>query len=111
MHLLKIREQLERLHCLIKQHSTGTPQELSDKLGVTDRTIKNLIAQLRLMDADICYCHKRQTYYYQHPVKFKFGFEPLGEELKTDDNITYGGGGNAHIIRTVNLMAIYSKCL
>jgi transcriptional antiterminator len=92
MYLLKIRMQLERLHYLIKQHSTGTPQELADKLGVTDRTIKNLIAQLRLMDADICFCSKRQTYYYRHPVKFKFGFELLGEVQKTDNDTTYGGG-------------------
>ncbi len=100
MYLLKIRQQLERLHCLIKQQSTGTPQELADKMGVTDRTIKNLIAQLRLMDADICYCQKRQTYYYRYPVKFKFGFEQLIEGLNEDDYIT-NRGGEYHIINNI----------
>jgi predicted ArsR family transcriptional regulator len=53
MHLLKIRKKFERLHCLIKQHSTGSPQELADKLGIAERTARNYVEQLREMGAPL----------------------------------------------------------
>ena len=81
--------------------ATGTPEQLAQRMGVTDRTVKNLIAQLRQMDADICYCHKKRTYFYRFPVKFMFGFEPLSEGLKDDDDFTNGGGAKLHLINSI----------
>lgn len=94
MHLLKIRQQLSHLHSLIQIQATGTPEQLAQRMGVTDRTVKSLIAQLRQLDADICYCHRRRTYYYRFPVCFKFGFELLDDDGKDDSNTKNGGGVN-----------------
>ena len=44
--ILKAKDQLERLHPLIESGSTGSPAELAQRLGVTDRTVRNYISQL-----------------------------------------------------------------
>jgi biotin operon repressor len=80
MYLLKTREQLTTLHKQIENKQTGNPEELGLRLGITDRSVKNLIAQLRLLGAEIGYCQITQTYYYVKPVKFNFGYEPLNVE-------------------------------
>ncbi|MDD2550880.1 MAG: HTH domain-containing protein, partial [Bacteroidales bacterium] len=56
MNILKLQELLERLVKLIEHECTGSPTELGQRLGVTDRTAKCYIAQLRDMGADIKYC-------------------------------------------------------
>jgi transcriptional antiterminator len=44
--ILQVKDQLERLHQLIESGSTGSPAELAQRLGVTDRTVRNYISQL-----------------------------------------------------------------
>lgn len=75
MNLIKIREKLTYLHFLIYAGSTGPPERLAKKLGITSRSLSNYIHELRLMGAEIHYCRKWKTYYYKFPVVFKFGFE------------------------------------
>ena len=59
---------LERLHELIKRKATGTPEQLSERFGVSLGTIHNLIKTLRSKDLPILYCRERQTYYYEYEV-------------------------------------------
>ncbi len=87
MYLIKLHEKLSDLHGLIEKEVTGTPNQLAWRLGVSDRTVKSYIAQLRILGADICYCSYRKTYYYSTPVIFRFGFETI----KEDDYSQQGG--------------------
>lgn len=89
MNILKLQEQLERLVKLIEHECTGTPTELSQKLGVSDRTAKRYIAQLRDMGADIKYCSHLNSYYFASPITFRFGFEPVTD---VDDSSSGEGG-------------------
>jgi predicted DNA-binding transcriptional regulator YafY len=75
--ILKAKDQLERLHQLIESGSTGSPAELAQRLGVTDRTVRNYISQLVKLGAPVEYSRSSQTYYYKHPVALRFTFEPL----------------------------------
>jgi predicted DNA-binding transcriptional regulator YafY len=77
MHLLKLQRQLKQLNNLIENEKTGTPTELAKQFGISERTMRSCITQLRLMGASIDYCRIRQTYYYAAPTIFKFGFEPI----------------------------------
>jgi predicted DNA-binding transcriptional regulator YafY len=82
-----MKEQLMQLHELIARRATGTPEQLAQTLGVSERTARSYLEQLKLMGATICYCRTRQTYYYCSPVVFKFGYEkegaaPSGESQK-----------------------------
>jgi len=86
--ILKAKDQLERLHQLIESGSTGSPAELAQRLGVTDRTVRNYISQLVKLGAPVEYSRSSQTYYYKHPVALRFTFEPLN----TSAQETSGGG-------------------
>ncbi|MDD4385544.1 MAG: helix-turn-helix domain-containing protein [Bacteroidales bacterium] len=90
MNILKLQEQLESLVKLIEHECTGTPAELAQQLGVTDRTVKRYIAQLRDMGADIKYCTHLNSYYFASPITFRFGFEP---EIDNEDTFSKGRGG------------------
>lgn len=56
MNLVRLQEQLMRLHNLISSESTGTPSELAAKLNVSERTAKGYIAAFRELGASIGYC-------------------------------------------------------
>lgn len=55
---------IERLEQLIRLKATGTPDQLAERLGVSRRTVFNLIENLRQMGKDIKYDAHRKTYYY-----------------------------------------------
>jgi len=99
MNILKLQELLERLVKLIEHECTGSPTELGQRLGVTDRTAKCYIAQLRDMGADIKYCTHLNSYYFASPITFRFGFEP---KIDIEDTPSNGeGGGNLHRISNI----------
>jgi predicted DNA-binding transcriptional regulator YafY len=92
--ILKVKDQLDTLHQVIENGSTGTPAELAQRLGVTDRTLRNYISQLCELGAPIEYSRANQTYYYIRPVGFKLGFEPL-DAITNEVN----GGGKSLAVR------------
>ena len=71
MSSIKILERLQRLHSLIEQECTGSPLELSQKLHISERSIYNLLDQLKNFNADIIYDRSRKTYYYQNDFKLQ----------------------------------------
>lgn len=81
--ILKVKDQLETLHQQINYGSTGSPAELAQRMGISERTVKRYIAQLRGMGADIRFSCHRNTYYYSEPVTFRLGYEPV---FASDDN-------------------------
>ena len=89
MNILELKELLERLVKLIEYECTGTPTELAQQLGVTDRTVKRYISQLRDMGANIKYCSHLNSYYFASPITFRFGFEP---EIDNEDTFSKRGG-------------------
>jgi DeoR/GlpR family transcriptional regulator of sugar metabolism len=46
---------------LICQQSTGTPPELAERMNVSERTIRRMIAKLR-KDQNILFCRKTGSY-------------------------------------------------
>ena len=90
MNVLKQQDLLRELVTLIEHERTGTPAELAQRLGVTDRTVKRYIAQLRAMGADISFCSHLNSYHFASPVTFRFGFESV---LHTEDTLIENRGG------------------
>jgi predicted DNA-binding transcriptional regulator YafY len=85
--VIKLRDQLLLLHNLIKRRATSTPAELAEKLAVSERTVKSLIAQLRAMGSKIAYSRISCTYYYVTPSEFRFGYECSTSELEEQKKI------------------------
>lgn len=65
-------EQLARLDALIKRKSTGTPSELAARLGVSKRTVHNLIDTLKLLGAEVAYDSLKESYIYENEFAFRF---------------------------------------
>lgn len=72
--LIEQLQQLERLDALIRRKSTGSPKELARKFSVSERTVYNLLEGLKLMGAEIEYCHSRCSYCYKTQMEFRYGY-------------------------------------
>jgi predicted DNA-binding transcriptional regulator YafY len=67
-------ERLETLDRLIRIKGTGTPEQLSHRLGLSKRRLYEYILLMKELGADIKYCKFRQSYYYKEEGKFIFKF-------------------------------------
>ncbi len=47
---------------LIKKGNTGTPEELCQRINVTERTLFRYIEELKLQGEQITYCRRTQSY-------------------------------------------------
>lgn len=63
---------IERLDDLIRRKSTGTPAELASKMGVSKRSIYDLMDELRAHGAIIQYNKFSRTYYYLEDFAFPY---------------------------------------
>jgi len=67
-------DRLERLDFLIRTKSSGCPQKLAGKLGVSKRTVFGYIDILKALGAEIEYDHYLQCYFYKREGRFCFQF-------------------------------------
>ena len=89
MNFQKYLERLERLHLLVRRKATGSPCELANKLGLSERQTLEYVRELKDLDIPIAYCKHQKTYYYERDVIFKFEFRTLSkDELR---NVEGGG--------------------
>lgn len=91
MNFLKLKKYVDQLDSLLKQGCAGTASELAQKLGVSERTIRNHLQQLRDMGIEIVYDPKQKTYKYPSRGSIIFMFSP------EDMNQIKGGGGFAQV--------------
>ncbi len=82
-------EEMLRLHHLIRTRSTGTPQQLADKLGCSVSTLHEKIKLIREHSLPVCYSRHRQCYYYDGEVSIFFNVVLNGVEMQ---KITGGTG-------------------
>jgi len=82
MKLLVYIERINLLHKLIKQGRTGSPAELSKRLGVSPSRLHKVIEELRFKGAPIAYSRQQQTYYYEfgYDISISATFAPLDEK-------------------------------
>lgn len=75
MKLLEQLRMLERLDQLIRMKATGTPQELADRLKISERQTYRLIGNLKSVGMPVCYCKSKRSYYYSSDVRLKIELE------------------------------------
>lgn len=70
------------LDLLIRQKSTGTPEALAERLGVSRRTLFFTLNFMRdYMDAPIAYNRFRETYFYSEEGLFLFAYKKYNDAL------------------------------
>ncbi len=72
---MNLKDQLgniERVDGLIRRRQTGPPKRLAHKLGISERSVYRLIAQMRELELPIYYCRQTESYTYERPVKIEF---------------------------------------
>ncbi len=90
MNNIKNLERLQRLHALIANENTGTPNELASLLGISERKVYQLLENLKDLKAEISYSRSRKTYYYCDDFKLivKISVTVLNKNEVTE---IYGG--------------------
>jgi hypothetical protein len=87
--LWKICQRLTYLDRLIKMKATGTPKELAQKLGITERAWYKYRDELvNDLELPINYCPYTRSYIYTEEGNFEIGFRKL---LK-DETANLNGG-------------------
>ena len=77
MDLFRYSERIMQLDQLIRRRGTGSPKECASRLGVSERSLYDIINQLRdIFGSPIEYCKERKSYYYTQPGRIALKFIP-----------------------------------
>ena len=85
MKIINKLEKIKQLDQLIRMRNTGQLNSLSQKMGMSARQVSRYIEEMKDMGATIIFNKHLQTYEYETPVKFDYGFSEV--DLKK----IYGG--------------------
>lgn len=73
--MIKYINRLEYIHFLIKNKSTGNPDQLAKKMGVSKRTIYEYLRALEYLGAEIKYSPLMESYVYNKSGDFQFRYK------------------------------------
>ncbi|MFT4094201.1 MAG: hypothetical protein QM640_11225 [Niabella sp.] len=91
MSLLKAIRRLEYANFLIKKKATGNLETFARKMNLSERSVSDLLEQMREMGASISYNRKQNTYYYEENGEFCISkFMKYGEVLTKDEAAKIG---------------------
>lgn len=72
MSYLKKLEAIKRIHVLIRRKSTGSPEELAERLNISRASIFRYIKELKEMGAPVFYSRDRKSYIYERAFELEF---------------------------------------
>lgn len=78
MSLRTYMTRIRRLDGMIRRKSTGPPEELAEKLDISERWLYKFLRELKEeFSCPISYDSYRQSYVYEDPGRIKIGFENI----------------------------------
>lgn len=92
MTINKYVNRLRQINQLIRQQRTGSPKQLAETLGISERQVYNSVDYLRDKEVPISYCRIRKTYYYSESVDLRISFSLVN--LSTQETKEIDGGKN-----------------
>ncbi|MFM7854478.1 MAG: hypothetical protein ACKO96_21785, partial [Flammeovirgaceae bacterium] len=75
MSLLKYIERAKRMDDLIRRKATGCADEFAKKLGISKSQLYEDLNDMKDLGAQIEYCSKRKSYFYQSEAHFLITFQ------------------------------------
>lgn len=93
MPAMKFINKLLRINKLVKLRATGSPRELADKLGISERSVYEYIHEMKELGAPIAFSYSHNSYIYYEAGELLIGFS---EDIisKKEATIIYGGCHN-----------------
>ena len=83
MSLRTYMQRIRRLDDLIRRKSTGPPEELAERLGISERWLYKFLRELKEeLDCPITYDSYKQSYVYEERGRVKVGFVQLSRNEK-----------------------------
>jgi len=70
----EIFQRLNRIDHLIRIKGTGTPGELAEKIGMSERSMYEYIRLMKEFGAPVVYSRARKSYYYLEDGSFTIRF-------------------------------------
>lgn len=74
MKSLKQIDRINKIHSLISSQKTGTPDTFAKQLYLSRRQMYNELEFFKNLNAQIKYCKKKETFYYDDNFEIKFEF-------------------------------------
>jgi predicted DNA-binding transcriptional regulator YafY len=71
-----IFHRITRIDDLIRIRGTGTPSELAEKIGISERSMYEYLRLMKDFGAPVAYSRQRKSYFYKIAGKFTIGFLP-----------------------------------
>ncbi|WP_215225192.1 helix-turn-helix domain-containing protein [Echinicola shivajiensis] len=90
MNFIKHIERIQLINKLIREEKTGSPEELSARLGISRRQLYNHLESLKDMGLEVSYSRKLNSFYYvdEKHLEMNFSLKVIGpEEIES----IYGG--------------------
>lgn len=66
---------VSRIDDMIYRKATGTPTELAEKLGVSERSLYRFIRKMKCLNLPIAYSKQQRTYYYTRAGRLRIEFD------------------------------------
>jgi biotin operon repressor len=98
MEFIKLGNYINHFDLCLRQERTGPAAEFAQKLGISERTLRNHLQQLRDLGVGIEFDYYRKTYKYTQKGRLKFGFD--AEEMKL-----IKGGKLYNMLHTCDILA------
>ncbi len=83
-------DRIETLNKLIKAQRTGTPDEISARLGLKRSAFYELLEELKAQGAPIAYSKAIGSYYYTRPYSIEISFRIIPLEDEAQEKIYAG---------------------
>ncbi|WP_321295586.1 HTH domain-containing protein [Marinifilum fragile] len=82
MNAIKYLDRLKQINELIKNQSTGTPKELSQKLSISESHLYRCINEMKEMGVPVDYCRRSSCYYYttEFDLKVSYSIQLISEK-------------------------------
>jgi hypothetical protein len=92
MKLFEYLDRINKIHGMVANRRTGTPNEFAGRLGMSRTSLYEMIDELRSRGAPILYSKSSKTFYYSEPfdVRVSCSFRALSES----ESRSVTGGAN-----------------
>lgn len=82
MKIFEYLDRIGRMHRMVRQGGTGSPEELACRLGVSRTSLYELIDELRSRGAPIAYSKSTRSFFYREPfeISITLRMSPLTED-------------------------------